>query len=151
MMESFSADLPPAIKRYWTESHLELLILLRLNPGVRGEHLTACLLFFESMWSVLICLCWWSSSGVLNWCWCKFCGEFVIFQRLSMELRYLTLIPESEISAGLHSRNLLFHIKSYRIIQSLKVLWLVSISVFHRRSTRSFPRGHGAFTLLKLT
>ena len=65
-----------------------------------------------------------------------------------MELRYLTLIPESEM---LHSRNLLFHIKSYRIIQSLKVLWLVSISVFHRRSTRSFPRGHGAFTLLKLT
>ena len=28
MVESFSADLPPAIKRYWTESSFELCILL---------------------------------------------------------------------------------------------------------------------------
>ena len=40
MMESFSADLLPTIKSYWGESHLELFILLRLNPGARGEHLT---------------------------------------------------------------------------------------------------------------
>ena len=43
MMESFSTDLLPGIKSYWAESHLELFILLRLNPGARGEHLT-CLL-----------------------------------------------------------------------------------------------------------
>ena len=40
MMESFSTVLLPAIKSYWTESHLELFILLRLNPGAQREHLT---------------------------------------------------------------------------------------------------------------
>ena len=52
MMEIFSTDLLPAIKNYWAQTHLDLLILLRLNPAARGEHLTACLLLFESMKSV---------------------------------------------------------------------------------------------------
>ena len=33
-VENFSADLLPAIKSYWAGLHLELFILLRLNPGV---------------------------------------------------------------------------------------------------------------------
>ena len=40
MIESFSAELLPAIKGYWVESHLELLILLLLNSRAREEHLT---------------------------------------------------------------------------------------------------------------
>ena len=39
VMESFSIDLLPAIKGYWAESHLELFILLWLNPGASGEDL----------------------------------------------------------------------------------------------------------------
>ena len=39
-----------------------------------------------------------------------------------MELRdsHVALIRGSEMAAGLHSRNLLFYIKSYRIIVSVK-------------------------------
>ena len=39
IMESFSADLLPAIKSYWEESHLKLFILLPLNRRAQGEHL----------------------------------------------------------------------------------------------------------------
>ena len=47
MVESSSADLLPAIKSYWAESHLEST--LWLNPGGRGEHL-ASLLSWIAAW-----------------------------------------------------------------------------------------------------
>ena len=56
-MESFSADLLPAIKGYWAELNLELFTLLRLNPGVRGEHLT-CVLSWIAAWLLLIACIW---------------------------------------------------------------------------------------------
>ena len=37
MVESFSEDLLPAVKSFWTESQLELLILLRLNSGASHQ------------------------------------------------------------------------------------------------------------------
>ena len=69
-MQSFSTDLLPGIKSYWAESDLELFILLRLNPGARGEH-PACLFLFESIWSVfkMIGLIIWFVDGLLQVCW----------------------------------------------------------------------------------
>ena len=123
-------DLLPALKRYWAESHLELFILLRLNPGVFMDSCLAidcthlpCLL---SRWVSPVCslkrywielhmeFCqtstlellfssklygaplddwanggyvWWTSSGVVIWCLCKFFGELILFQGMRMELR----------------------------------------------------------------
>ena len=48
MLESFSTDLLSAIKIYWAETHLELFILLQLNPGARGEYLTRLLTTLRS-------------------------------------------------------------------------------------------------------
>ena len=55
MVESFVADLLPAIKSYWTESHLELFISLRLNHGAQGEHLTS-LLSWIAAWILAKCV-----------------------------------------------------------------------------------------------
>ena len=52
------------------------------------------------------------------------------------------------MSGGLHSRNLLFHIKSYRIFLSVKDRWP---SGYAEEVRDGFPAGHGAFTLLKTT
>ena len=41
MVESFSADLLPAIKSCWAELHLKLFTLLWLNLGLRREYLTS--------------------------------------------------------------------------------------------------------------
>ena len=57
VVESFSVDLLPTIKSYWAESHLELFIFFRLNPGVRGEHFTT-LLSWIAAWLFLIVRVW---------------------------------------------------------------------------------------------
>ena len=49
MVEIFSADVLAAIKSHWAELHLELFLLLQLNNGGQGEHLT----------SLLLCLAAW--------------------------------------------------------------------------------------------
>ena len=90
MMESFSTDLLPAIKSYWAESH----IASAKSGSTSGVSHRPAYYPLESMWSVfkmielMIWLCWWSSSGVVSWCWYKFFGELVLFKGLSMELRY---------------------------------------------------------------
>ena len=60
MVQSFSADLLPAIESYWAELHLELIILLRLNLEAQREHLTSLLSWIAGrqlvtgVWSVYL-------------------------------------------------------------------------------------------------
>ena len=62
-----------SIKSYWTESHMEFCQTSTTE------------LLCQSMWSLFRWLdswwlCWWSSSGVVSWCWCKFFGELALLE-----------------------------------------------------------------------